>query len=321
MDFAFNVLNAARKSVVGLAKRFPIEILNTIPNGYSNHLAWNIGHLVATQQLLTYGLSGNPFTVEQWVIDRFRKGAAPTKVSQSEMDYLLNQLITGTAELKKDYEDGVFKSYNEYPTSFGVTLSSIENAIEFNSVHDGIHLGIILAMRKAFIKPFNINGLEKDGVFKKIEKKLTKLGFRFERTDYERPWGGFFVIDETQALDFIKLYFPNEDATDLTKGGKVSPKILVVAPNKRLSWQYHHRRSEVWRVVEGKVGVIKSQTDEEGKLLHLNEDDKVILENGERHRLIGLDGFGIVAEIWQHTDVNHPSNEDDIVRLQDDFGR
>ena len=49
--------------------------------------------------------------------------------------------------------------------------------------------------------------------------------------------------------------------------------------------------------------------------------ETIVLAKGERHRLIGLDTFGIVAEIWQHTDSQHPSDEDDIVRLQDDFGR
>jgi hypothetical protein len=39
-----------------------------------------------------------------------------------------------------------------------------------------------------------------------------------------------------------------------------------------------------------------------------------------RHRLIGLDDFGVVAEIWQHTDAI-PSDEEDIIRVQDDFGR
>ena len=48
---------------------------------------------------------------------------------------------------------------------------------------------------------------------------------------------------------------------------------------------------------------------------------KVKLKQGERHRLIGMNGWGVVAEIWQHTDPASPSDEDDIVRLQDDFGR
>jgi len=51
------------------------------------------------------------------------------------------------------------------------------------------------------------------------------------------------------------------------------------------------------------------------------EGDQIVLEQGERHRLIGLDDYCVVAEIWQHTDANHPSDEDDIIRVQDDFGR
>ncbi len=46
------------------------------------------------------------------------------------------------------------------------------------------------------------------------------------------------------------------------------------------------------------------------------------LKVGERHRLVGLPGgWGAVAEIWQHTDPDNPSNEEDIVRLKDDYNR
>ncbi|HHB78868.1 MAG TPA: phosphoheptose isomerase [Saprospiraceae bacterium] len=168
---------------------------------------------------------------------------------------------------------------------------------------------------------FKIKGKNKQEVFKEIERKLKNQGFLFERTDFNRPWGGFFVIDESQAEKFINIYFPADNVVELTKGGKVSPKILVVAPKKRLSWQYHHRRSEVWRVVEGKVGVMKSDDDQQKGVTIHGRKDKIILKNEERHRLIGLDAFGVVAEIWQHTDPDNPSVEDDIVRLQDDFGR
>ena len=158
-------------------------------------------------------------------------------------------------------------------------------------------------------------------IFLKIKSELLSNGFRFERTDYNRPWGGFFVILESQAPEFIEKYFPNEKITDLTRDGKVSPKILIVLPNKRLSWQYHHRRSEVWKAVDSSVGVVKSNTDKQGEMITLKDGDKVVLAKGERHRLVGLEGIGIVAEIWQHTDPDNPSDEEDIVRLQDDFGR
>jgi mannose-6-phosphate isomerase-like protein (cupin superfamily) len=137
----------------------------------------------------------------------------------------------------------------------------------------------------------------------------------------ERPWGGFFVINEAQAQAFADQYFGGLDVNQLKISGKLSPKILLVAPQTRLSWQYHFRRAEIWTVVEGTVGVITSPTDEEGELRTLNQGDTITLEQGERHRLIGLDGWGILAEIWQHTDASNPSDESDIVRVQDDFGR
>ena len=160
-----------------------------------------------------------------------------------------------------------------------------------------------------------------DTIFETHERRLREQGFRFERTDFARPWGGFFVIDEAQAADFVARYFPGRSADDLIGGRKVSPKILVVAPGKRLSWQYHHRREEVWRVVEGPVAVAHGMSDEQPEPTVYAAGDTIVLARGERHRLIGLDDWGIVAEIWQHTDPVHPSDEEDIVRLQDDFGR
>ena len=103
--------------------------------------------------------------------------------------------------------------------------------------------------------------------------------------------------------------------------GKLSPKILLLQPNKKLSWQYHHRRSEIWKLIEGEAGIIRSDTDVEGEQQQMIKDEIVELKKGERHRLAGQNQWGIIAEIWIHTDVENPSNEDDIIRIQDDFGR
>ena len=88
-----------------------------------------------------------------------------------------------------------------------------------------------------------------------------------------------------------------------------------------MSWQYHNRRAEIWQVYKGSAGIIRSNTDTENEMEVFNEGNQIVLQQGERHRLIGLDDYCVVAEIWQHTDANHPSDEDDIIRVQDDFGR
>ena len=158
-------------------------------------------------------------------------------------------------------------------------------------------------------------------IYSIVQSELEIQDFRIVDKDHNRPWGGFFVISEHQAQEFANYYFKDLDVSRLKIAGKLSPKILIVAPGKRLSWQYHHRRAEIWRVIQGQAGVKRSPNDTEGALEILNIGDTITLQQGERHRLIGLDEYAVIAEIWQHTDANHPSDEDDIVRVQDDFGR
>ena len=162
---------------------------------------------------------------------------------------------------------------------------------------------------------------EMNNYFVNIENKIQSLGFSVVSKDFERPWGGFLVIDESQAQEFSNKFFKSLDVSTLKIGGKLSPKILIVKPGARLSWQYHNRRAEIWQVYKGSAGIIRSDSDLENEMKVYNEGDQIVLKQGERHRLIGLDDYCVVAEIWQHTDVNHPSNEEDIIRVQDDFGR
>lgn len=169
---------------------------------------------------------------------------------------------------------------------------------------------------------FNLSKeLEKDTVFEKITSFLNDGNFTVIKQDETCPWGGFFVIDESQAKSFAAKFFPHLEMSEIQITNKLSPKILVVEPNKRLSWQYHFRRSEIWKILSGVVGVKTSVTDEEGRIQQLGPETFIKMEKGERHRLIGLETWGVVAEIWQHTDPENPSDEEDIVRLQDDFGR
>ena len=163
--------------------------------------------------------------------------------------------------------------------------------------------------------------IDKKLVFNNITQYLEGLKIKVDKKDDSRPWGGFFVIDETESEKFIALYFPHLTKQELTITGKLSPKILVVGPQKRLSWQFHHRRAEIWKLIGGTAAVITSETDVEKQTTHLKIGDIIQLKQGERHRLIGLNGWGIVAEIWRHTDAENPSDEEDIVRVQDDFGR
>ena len=154
-----------------------------------------------------------------------------------------------------------------------------------------------------------------------IEDEIKGLGFEIIEKDFERPWGGFLVISEKQAQEFADKFFDGISVENIKIGGKLSPKILVVNPNSKLSWQYHHRRAEIWKVFKGEVGVSRSFDDNQNPLIKLVTGDQIRLKKRERHRLIGLSDFAVIAEMWQHSDPNNPSDENDIVRISDDYGR
>ena len=155
-------------------------------------------------------------------------------------------------------------------------------------------------------------------LFLDTKKQIESLGFNIIGHDFNRPWGGFILIDELQSEKFINEFI----SKDLDKiDGRVSPKILIVNPNSRLSWQYHYRRKEIWKVYKNTVGIVRSSDDNENDMSIHREGDLIQFNKEERHRLVGLSKPGIVSEIWIHTDKNNPSNEDDIIRLQDDYSR
>ena len=158
-------------------------------------------------------------------------------------------------------------------------------------------------------------------IFDKTFEIVTSQKLKVVDKDIKRPWGGFFVISEDYAQDFSNIYFNGLNTDELKISGKLSPKILIIAPNKRLSWQYHHRRSEIWKVVNGRIKIVTSHDNVERKEKILKEGDEIRLSRGERHRIIGLEYYAVVAEIWIHTDKDNPSDENDIVRVQDDYDR
>lgn len=160
----------------------------------------------------------------------------------------------------------------------------------------------------------------KQNIFKETKSFLDSLSLTVDTIDDNRPWGGFFVINEAETEKFIDNFFPEIDKSEIKKG-KLSPKILLVAPDKKLSWQYHFRRAEIWKLIKGEASISRSETDIENTPTELKIGETIKLKQGERHRLIGLNNWGVVAEIWIHINPDQPSNEDDIVRIEDDFGR
>ncbi|WP_111707359.1 DinB family protein [Lutibacter citreus] len=149
MQKNFIDLRQTRKFLQSKIENLSIEQLNKIPKGFKNNIAWNFTHLVVTQQLLCYKLSNLDCLVSKEMIENFQKGSAPSyEVTTEEFEKIKALFMQLPIKLEEDYNAGVFKEYSTYPTSIGVTLNSVEDAISFNLYHEGIHLGIILQLLK-----------------------------------------------------------------------------------------------------------------------------------------------------------------------------
>lgn len=164
--------------------------------------------------------------------------------------------------------------------------------------------------------------LTKQEVAEQFKKDLSNLGYTVTEVDFERPWGGFLRIADNQVQRFINEYFSGVEFPKIPEGTTLSPKFLIVEPGQKLSWQVHERRGEFWRVVDGPVGTFLSETDEQPVEPEIyNIGDTIHAPVGTRHRLVGLEQRGIVAEIWIHVDPANLSDEADIKRITDDYGR
>lgn len=151
MHFTLEVLPKTRKSFIKIIESISLDDLNKIPKGFNNNIIWNIGHIVVSQQLLAYKLSGLPMVVSDELVGKYRKDSKPEgAVSQEEVNEIKDLLMTTIDKTKVDYSNNVFKNYNEYTVSTtGNTLTNIDEAFEFILFHEGIHLGYVLALLRA----------------------------------------------------------------------------------------------------------------------------------------------------------------------------
>ena len=150
MDWTFDIVLKNRKIMSSFLDAFSLEDLNKVPKNFNNNLIWNIAHLVVTQQLLTYSLSELPMQISDDLVDKYKKGSKVNRnVSQEEVNEIKALLFSTIEKTKRDYENGAFNSFKPYTTSTNSTLKSIEEAMEFNNFHEGIHLGYILALKKS----------------------------------------------------------------------------------------------------------------------------------------------------------------------------
>lgn len=166
----------------------------------------------------------------------------------------------------------------------------------------------------------------KEDILSELIRQAERFNYTVVDVDINKPWGGYVRFDAASAEDFAKNFFPQLDMQSIRLGRRdvdLSPKFLLVKPGARLSWQVHARRAELWHYLTPGGYHKSNKAEHQGDLYSAPAGTEVQFSQGECHRLVGTEPstYTLVAEIWQHTDHDNHSDENDIVRLDDDYRR
>ena len=148
MKKQFEILKSTKENMISFLDKCTEEELTTISPNYNNNIYWNAAHLIASEQLLCYKMAGLPMNLDENFINLFKKGTVPTAGMEMNLSELKNMINSSTIQLEADYNEGLFKNYAPYMTSYGVELTSIEDAISFGNVHFAVHFGYMLAQKR-----------------------------------------------------------------------------------------------------------------------------------------------------------------------------
>ncbi|MBC7525246.1 MAG: DinB family protein [Flavobacterium sp.] len=149
METSFKINETSRNILLTFLENYSLEKLNTIPEGFSNNLIWNIGHIIVVQQMLVYKLADLPMIISDEMVEKYKKGTKPKhNVIQEEVDEMKLLLFSTLEKTRKDFTEKVFQNYNEFTSMSGFTMKSSADAIEFNNYHEALHTGIMMQIRK-----------------------------------------------------------------------------------------------------------------------------------------------------------------------------
>lgn len=149
IDTDIAILKATRQNFLKLLEGLTEKQLISIPSNFKNHVFWNITHSVVTQQRLIYKLTNTPYYLPEDMMEAYKKGTVGVpELKEGELALVKESLFSTIDYLEKDYQEQKFGEFSTYPTSYGFELNSVEDAIRFNNVHEGLHLGYAMALKK-----------------------------------------------------------------------------------------------------------------------------------------------------------------------------
>lgn len=151
MKKTLEIIKASRRKLLYLTQDLSIEALNVIPDGFNNNIMWNIGHVIASQQILCYRYSNNQPVIEAEIIDKYKNGTKPVEfIDSAAFEGLKVHLFTTIHQLEEDMETNIFENYNAYNSGSypELRIETFSDVMNYIPQHEGLHLGYCTALKK-----------------------------------------------------------------------------------------------------------------------------------------------------------------------------
>jgi len=123
--------------------------LTVVPQGAANSILWNIGHVCTDQVNMLYAPAGLPSPLPDDFHTWFDPGTSPsdwTKQPDLALVFAASRELTTT--VVRDFEGRKFRDFTPYSLAEGYSIDSIEEAIAYHTIHEGMHIGVILTLRR-----------------------------------------------------------------------------------------------------------------------------------------------------------------------------
>ena len=139
--FAIQNIESINQKLINIIQNTPLEIMNTIPVGFNNNIAWHFGHIATSCYSLAFKASGVDVNFEIPYIDKYKKGGKPEgEITQAELNELIALLNTFPEAIELAKKTNRFDNFNEYTTgTFGTTNTNIDEMLFTIALHNTLH--------------------------------------------------------------------------------------------------------------------------------------------------------------------------------------
>ncbi|HMH23286.1 MAG TPA: DinB family protein [Puia sp.] len=152
MDKQFEIIRNTRKFLLNLVADLTVEELNLIPQGFNNNIIWNISHMIAAQQNVSYVRAGQNVVVDEGFFNANKPDTKPVRVlNADEVDAIKSLFLSTIDRFESDWRSGLFSNYIPWTNRYGVQLNTIGDVLAFLPYHEGLHLGYTMALRRLVV--------------------------------------------------------------------------------------------------------------------------------------------------------------------------